>query len=70
MRTDLPCPAAVLENIKPEFHDAFKQAFVSVGPRTHNGCWILADDATVYIILENGGSVSAPVSMFKPVETI
>ena len=64
MRT--PCTnAGVLEQIKEEWHEKFQAAEVSVNGKNIPGCWILNAEGAVFILFEDGQSISMPTSAFS-----
>lgn len=69
--SESPCTtAAVLANIKPEYHSAFKQAGVKFQGRLISACWAISpNDPDVVIILDaegDGGPIPRQAIKFDP----
>lgn len=65
--TNNACPDEVAQNLKPEFKDKFKEAWMVFGGRTMLGCWIRHyEDPNVAVILtETGQAFGVELSGFK-----
>lgn len=61
------CPAEVADNLKPEFVDKFKEAWVIFGGRTMLACWIpnLENSDTVILLSETGQAFEVELKQFK-----
>jgi hypothetical protein len=58
--------AGTLGHIKEEWRAKFKNArLMHKGKIQHYGCWILADENTVFIMYEDGDVMEMPPQMFK-----
>jgi len=66
---DGPCPTAVLENIKEEFHDKFRGGYATYGMATMDLCWITQDDKVI-VIDANGGGVAIPLANFMKTSAV
>jgi hypothetical protein len=62
--------AGTLVHIKPEWRAEFKNArLLNKGTISFYGCWILADENTVFVIFEDGDAIDAPKKIFETVGT-
>lgn len=65
--TDNTCPQEVAQNLKPEFVDKFKEAWMVFGGQTLLGCWIrhFEDPNIAVIMTETGQAFGVELSAFK-----
>ena len=60
--------AGTLVHLKPEWRAEFKNArLLHKGTIQFYGCWILADENTVFVIFEDGDFIEAPKKLFETV---
>ena len=60
--------AGTLAHLKPEWRAKFKDARLMVnGNIAFFGCWILADEDTIYIQYEDGDAMEVPTKAFREV---
>ena len=63
---DTPCEnKAVLDQIKPEYHQQFQAGMVVWGEGKRELCWTISD-GDVVILDETGDGVELPILMFAP----
>ena len=66
-----PCVApAILKQIKPELREKFRAGNETDHGRDLELCWVIADEANVFIVDEDGDSGSVPMSAFKPADIL
>lgn len=62
--TGEPCTnAAVLDQLKPEYHAQFKRAQATIKGKALPGCWIDTMEGVYYIQFPDGG-LAFPITMF------
>jgi hypothetical protein len=60
-----PCTnAAVLAHLKDEWHDKFKTAHATIGPRHFAACWIDTEQGAYFVVYEDGDQSAVPVGVF------
>lgn len=60
-----PCKnAAVLDQLKPEYHERFRAGEGNIGGKKYALCWI-ANNGNVFLIYEDGDKGQAPMSVFE-----
>lgn len=61
------CPAEVADNLKPDFKDKFREAWMVLNGRTVLACWIphVEDPSIVVLLTDSGQALGVELKGFK-----
>lgn len=68
--TSAECSPVVANLLKPEVAAKFRHAVAVVGVQQFSACWIMHDDANVYVHFEDGDSALLPLNLFLNIAKI